>query len=427
MTMQRTLSSFLRRTLTALALLGAIPVGLHAQETQRVAAVVNEDVVSLHDLEQRMRLAILSSSMPDTMESRQRVASQVLRLLIDERLKIQEAQRLKVTVSANEIGNGIATIERQNKMPRGSFEPYLKSKGVDPETIHQQIRAELSWVHVVRRELVPNLRIGEEEITARLEMLKANLGKPEYLAAEIVLPVENPGRDEETRTLALKLLDQLKQGAQFSALARQFSQSGGSAGGDLGWISNGMLDDELMAPLETMAPGNITQPIRLVDGYHILLLREKRLAGEGGSTEPSLDIAQIFLTNLPGTTQSQVQDQLKQLKDAIAGAKTCDDFEKASRKIHTAEWSRPGVIKPSELPREVAQVAVGLKVGEVSEPLEMDGSRRLFIMCARTEAVEGGLPSRDDMRKRIEDERMEIMAKRYLRDLRRSAFVEYRM
>jgi len=427
MTMQRTLSTFLRRTLTALALLGAIPAGLHAQETQRVAAVVNEDMVSLHDLEQRMRLAILSSNMPDTLESRQRVAPQVLRLLIDERLKIQEAQRLKVTVSASEIANGIASIERQNKMPRGSFEPYLKSKGIDPETIHQQIRAEISWVHVVRRELVPNLHIGEEEITAHLDLLKANLGKPEYLAAEIVLAVESPDKDEETHTLALKLLDQMKQGAPFSALARQFSQSGGSAGGDLGWISNGMLDDELMTPLETMKPGNITQPIRIPDGYHILLLRDKRLAGEGGSTEPSLDIGQIFLTNLPGTTPTQAQEQFKHLKDAIAGAKTCDDYEKASKKVPTAEWSRPGVIKPSELPREVSQTAADLKVGEVSEPLEMEGSRRIFIMCARTEATPGGLPSRDDMRKRIEDERMEIMAQRYLRDLRRSAFVEYRM
>ena len=180
----RNLRFFLCRLLAALALLGALPAALAAQETQRVAAVVNEDMISLHDLENRLRVALLSSNLPDTMESRSRVAPQVLRRLIDERLQIQEAERVKIAISAGEIANGMANIERQNNMPRGAFEPFLKSRGIDPETIRQQVRAEISWARVVRRELLPDLKIGEEEIDARLETVKANLGKPEYLAAK---------------------------------------------------------------------------------------------------------------------------------------------------------------------------------------------------------------------------------------------------
>ncbi|HXP96368.1 MAG TPA: peptidylprolyl isomerase [Telmatospirillum sp.] len=422
MTLRSPLLSVLRGL--AVLLLCALPVA--AQETERVAAVVNDDIVTLHDLEQRMRLALASSNFPDTMESRSRVGPQVLRGLIDDRLKTQEAKRLKISISPAEIASSIATIERQNNMPAGSFEPFLKSKGIELDTMREQIRAELSWVRVVRHELVPDLHIGEAEIDARLASLQANLGKPEYLVAEIFLAVDDVRREAEVRTLAERLIEQMHQGAPFPALARQFSQTG-AAGGDLGWIAQGSLDDELMAALAKIDKGNITPPIRTVDGFHIMLLRDKRLAGQGEQGEPIYDIMTIHLPVLPGSTPAERETQLKQMRDLIASDKSCDEDEKQIKQvIATADYSRAPKIKRSEIPAEVFSLISGLGPRQVSTPLEENRSRRIFTVCGRVDP-KSGLPSRDDIRTRIEDEQLDIMAKRYIRNLRRAAFVEIRV
>lgn len=417
---------FLRGALLAsLALLGALAAPASAQ-TERVAAVVNEEVITLHDLDARMRMVILSSNLPDTQESKQRIVGQVMRRLIDERLQLQEAAKQKVNISANEIMNGINTIERQNNMPRGAMIPFLKNKGIDPETLRQQVKAELAWVRVVRRELVPNVRIGEEEIDTRLETLKENLGKPEYLAAEIFLGVEDPSKEAEVQSLAMRLLDQMRQGAPFSSLARQFSQSGAASGGDLGWVTQGMMDDELMTALSALQPGQTTQPLHLSDGYHILLLRDKRIAGQVTQTEPTLDMAQVFLNALPSATMAEREAQAKAFEESLAGVSGCDEVEKKVKHVPAADWTHPGKTMPSQLPAEIAAMTDNLKPGQLSKALVQDNVRRYFLVCGRTEP-KGGLPSRDDIRQKLEDERVNLGAQRYMRDLRRAAFVEIRI
>jgi peptidyl-prolyl cis-trans isomerase SurA len=414
------------RCLTALLMLGGLTTGLAAQETQRVAAVVNDDVVSMHDLEMRLRLVIMSSNLPDTVETRKRIAGQVLRKLIDERLQIQEADRLKIAIGPGEIAASIYTIERQNNMPKGGFEPFLKGKNIDPETMRQQVRAELAWVRVLRHEAAQDVRVGEEEIDARLAALKANLGKPEYLAADIFLPVDNPRAEGEVKTLADRLLEQMREGAPFSALARQFSATGSSAGGDLGWVSEGMYDEELMAVLAKMEPGRVSPPIRTVDGYHLLLLRDKRLSGQNANPEDVLDVGAISLSALPSATTAEREELISRFKEAVSGLNGCDAFPKALRAFPSSDWMRPGKLKTSEFPAEVLTQVVNLQPGQMSQqPLTTGSLNRFYVLCSRDKAS-GGLPSRDDVRQKLEDERMDIVARRMLRDLRRSAFVEIR-
>jgi peptidyl-prolyl cis-trans isomerase SurA len=412
------------RCLAILLLLGPSP-RIGAQETQRVAAVVNEEIVSLLDLDQRTRLALLSSNLPDTAETRARLLPAVLRRLIDEHLETQEAARLKIVIPANEIAAGIASIERQNNMPSGTLESLLKERGIDPDTVRQQIRAELAWRDAIRHELVPNLHIGENEIDARLATLKANQGKPEYLAAEIFLAVDSSSRDEEVRTLAERLIDQMRQGAPFSAVARQFSQTG-AAGGDLGWVSEGMLDDELMAALAKLDKGQASPPIRTVDGYHILLLRDKRIAGEETAPSTTVELLTIVLSSVPSATAAEREDQLKRLRDALAAGKTCDDYERLAPRIPSASAFRSGRMALNDVPLDIAPMIKDLQPGAISEPLSGPNNRRLFAVCSRTE-TKGGLPSREDVRRRLEDEHLETMATGYLRNMRRAAFVEIRM
>jgi peptidyl-prolyl cis-trans isomerase SurA len=414
----------LRRCAAAFSFLFALAAAA-ADDSQRVAAVVNDDIISVHDLDQRMKLVLLSSNLPDNVDTRGRILPQVIRRLIDERLELQEAEKNKITVDTAELAGALANIERQNNMARGSMEPMLRSRGVDPETLRQQMRADIAWSNVVREELSRDVHIGDDAVNTRLANLKSNLGKPEYEAAEIYLAVEGPRYEEQVKSLGDRLIEQLRGGAPFSSLALQFSQNAG--GGNLGWVSEGMLDDELMRALSRLQINQITPPIRAHDGYHILMLLNKRRIGEGISVGPTVDLLTVELTSLPSATMAERDAQLQRMKATLSSAKSCDDLEKLSKTVPSATYNRADKVPEAQLPQEVNAMIGKLGDGQISEPMEAGNLRRFFAVCGRHADQPGGLPSYDDMKRRMENDQLENLARRYLRDIRRNAYVDVRI
>ena len=409
----------------ALAVIAFSGPGHAADEAERVAAVVNDDIISVHDLDMRLKLVLMSSNLPDTVESRSRVMPQVVRRLIDEHLELQEADKQKVNVEPGEVNVAVSNIEHQNSMPRGAMEKALRARGVDPETLRQQVKADLAWSDVVHQELTRDIHVGDDAVNTRLANLKAQIGKPEYLAGEIFLAVDGPRSEDQVRSLADRLIDQLRQGAPFQSLAQQFSQNGGN--GQLGWVSEGMLDDELMKALGRIPVNNVSPPIRANDGYHILMLLDKRLIGAGMSSGPSVDLLNIELTSLPSATFAERDAQLARFKESMAPVSGCDNLEKATKTTPSTNYSRGDKVAIASLPTEVANLIGNLEIGQLSPPVDVVNARRFFAVCARHDDQPGGLPSYDDIKRRMEAEQLENLARRYLRDLRRNAYVDVRI
>ncbi len=243
----------------------------------RPAAVVNDDIISVLDLTMRMQLSIIAAGVEDSQEVRRRLTSQVLRGLIDERLQMQEATRLDIEVTDVQVAGALEQISQQNQMTEGQFLTMLRNRGVIPTTLIDQIRAQIAWQTVVQRRLRPTVVISTEEVEEVVNRLSARRGSIERRVAEIFIPVESAAKEAEGLANANRLLDELRRGANFAGLARQFSQSGtATLGGDLGWVQDGELDEELNSALLQMGPGDISRPIRTLTGYQILLLRDMR-------------------------------------------------------------------------------------------------------------------------------------------------------
>lgn len=415
------------------ALLAAPPAGAQTtpgqimapQGSEGVAAVVNQEAITFYDLNQRIALAELSSNQPDSPELHNQLKPQMLRRLVDEHLETQDAAAKKVAVPDADVDDAIAAVERQNQMQPGQLADVLSSHGIDPATFRAQLRAQLIWNQLVRQVLLPRIEIGDDEIDARLAQLKANQGKPEYLGADIFLPIDDPTRAQEVAALAQRLYDELSQGASFIALAQQFSQFGATTGGDMGWVSPGMIDDQLIAVLAKLDPGAIAPPLRLADGIHILTLRAKRIAGQGDDNEATYDLAAIDMTSLPSASPGEVQQQIDAAKHALAGAKTCDDYSNDTQHVTNANFSRLGVNAESDMPASVLAMVRGLQPGQMTSVVNSGTLHRIYVVCAFTPASKG-MPSRDDLRRELVSERIEALAEGYLRDLRRSAFIEIR-
>src|SRR5271165_1071014 len=119
------------------------PAG-QATET-RIAAVVNDEVISVADLQSRLRMVMLSSNFPDSQETRQRIASQVLRTIVDEKLQMQEAKRQNVSATDDEIKKAVSQIEKQNNMQPEQLDAVLKAHGIERASLIDQLTASIVW------------------------------------------------------------------------------------------------------------------------------------------------------------------------------------------------------------------------------------------------------------------------------------------
>src|SRR2546430_8417315 len=111
----------------------------------RIPPVVNDEVISVADVRSRLRMVMLSSNLADSPETRQRVAGQVLRTIVDEKLQLQEAKRQNITATDEEIKRAFAQIEKQNNMQPGQLEQILKVQGIDRGALIDQLTASIVW------------------------------------------------------------------------------------------------------------------------------------------------------------------------------------------------------------------------------------------------------------------------------------------
>src|SRR5712675_2077570 len=190
----------------------------------RVVARVNDDAITDFDLSQRVLFAIRTTGLQDSPELRQRMAAQMLRQMIDEKLQIQDAKRLGLKATDGELQQRFSDIERSAGMPHGQFRQYLQSVGVPLEIAVQQIEAQIAWNKIIRRKVRPQVDVSEAEIDDALGRMRTNVGKTESRVAEIFVPVDRADLADEAKRSADRITEQLKRGAPFGAVAQQFSQ-----------------------------------------------------------------------------------------------------------------------------------------------------------------------------------------------------------
>jgi peptidyl-prolyl cis-trans isomerase SurA len=392
----------------------------------RIAAVVNDEVISVTDLASRIRMVMLSTSIPDTPEARQRLAAQVLRQLIDEKLQIQEAKHKNITATDAEIKKAIATIEQQNNMKPGQLDEVLKANGIERSAMVQQVTASIVWAKLVRQIAADTDPVSDEEVDETLKRLKQNENEPQSRVAEIFLAVDNPQQDAEMLVLANRLIDQMKQGARFSAVAQQFSQSATAAvGGDIGWIQPDELSPPLGKAMGPMRPGELSPPIRTPAGYYILLVLDRRNGRVVSEEDTMLHIVQVVFPLPPQSSDEARRTAFAEAAAARTNAKNCQDMLRIGRE-KAPQLSSEGDLRASQISPAMRSVVLGLAVGQPSEPIVQKNGIGVIMVCKKTEP-KPTITTREEVFETLMRERLDTLARRYMRDLRRNAYVDVRV
>ena len=410
----------------------ATPSG-QPQETpdMSIAAVVNDEVISVYDLQSRERMVLLSSNLPDTPDARKKLETEVLRSLVDERLQLQEAKKQNVVATDDEINSALGKIEKQNNMQPGQLSEFLKSHGIDRNSLISQVKASIVWAKLVRRKAAETVEISDDEVDAAMKRIKEHAGEPQSRIAEIFLAVDNPTQDAEVRALAEKLTDQMKQGARFSAIAQQFSQSATAAvGGDLGWLRPDQLPPDLATAVAGLKPGELSPPIRSGGGYYLLLVLDRRNGDTGGSQTPDTvyDVVQVVLPLPPNATDAMKRSAAIEANGFRQAAKSCPDLLKIGKE-KAPQFASEGTVNGSTITPQMKQILDKLSPNQASEPILQRNGIGVIMLCSKgtQQAAKATMPTRDEVFDSLLREKLDTVSRQYIRDLRRAAYVDVRV
>ena len=393
-----------------------------AQDMLRPAAVVNDEVISILDLTQRARLTLLATRQKDGPETRRRLIPQVLRRLVDERLQLQEAERLEIVVNDRQVEAALSDLAGQNKMSRDQFVTFLRRRGVLASTISDQLRAQIAWSVVVARRLRPSVNISDEEIQEVVDRVSTGENAVQRRVSEIFLAVENAQLEAEVRENAARLLRRLGEGANFGTLAREFSQAASaSLGGDLGWVAQGELQPELEEALASSAPNSIVGPVQTTTGFYLLDFREQRQAGQ----EETLNLKQVLFALPASPTPEQIEAERTRAAGARAQLTSCEAVEDVAAAIGSPGSGDLGTVKSSELPADIKSAVQNLPIGQASQPVQVPGGISVLLVCGRQGSGDG--IDRNRIITTLTNQRLDVLAQRYLQDLRRTANVDIRI
>ncbi len=399
--------------------------GKNDPNVRRATAQVNGEIITGTDIDHRLALIVAANDNKLPPEELARFRAQILTNLIDETLQIQEAAANEIEVTDAEVNQYFNRVAQQNfNRPANEVEKYLTSIGSSVATLKRQIKGELSWSRLLSRNVRPSANVSDAEVNAIIERIKANKGTTEYRLGEIYLSA-TPENQAAVTENARKIIEQLRQGGNFVAYARQFSEaSTASVGGDLGWLSLAQLPQTLATAAAQMN-ANEVQAVSSPGGISILLLIDKRQVATSDPRDSVLSLKQIAITFPKGTTEAQVAPLVKRFSDETQKINGCGAADEMARTLGADVVNRDG-IKIRELPAPLQQVMLDLQIGQSTPPYgSLEDGVRVFVLCGRDAPQEAASESFDEIMSRLEEERVNKRARIYLRDLRRDAVIEY--
>ncbi len=393
----------------------------------KIVAVVNGDVITSGDVSNRARLFALSTGLPTTNEVIDRLKTQIANQLVEEKLRLEEAQRRKVVVPDKQIAGAIHDIEQRNNMPEGALRDKLASLGVSARTLIDQIRVQLAWTQVLREHLAEKLNIADSEVDEQIRLHEAQTGKPEYRVGEIFIPVDDPANIADAQRFAETVIGELRGGAAFAAVAAQFSQTQTALeGGELGWVQPDRLDPQVARLVVQMPVGAVSNPVKVPGGFSIVTLQGKREVGRDMGTFVSL--RQVFLPFAePLDTQNPTEQQRQTLEKARGLAETvksCAQMEQVAKANPSTRPVDPGEVRLETVnPAPFREMLTKLPAGTASQPLVAADGIAVIVVCSK-EQKNAATQTKDDVRRRMIAERVEMASRQLMRDLRRKATIQ---
>ncbi len=274
------------RLAPALALLALFSGPARAELVDRVAAVVNNDLIALSEVEARAAPELQRvRAEPDAArraELRAQLVKRALDVLIGEKLMEAQIRDLNIEVSDAEVDLALEDVRKQNNIGAEQFEQLLAQEGYTMATYRVFMKRHLSRLKLVNLKVRSKVKISDEDLKAEY----AKVARDESLDAEVharhllvqVAPKATAEQVEAARQKALALMAEArKPGVDFAELAKKKSEGPSAAdGGDLGFFRRGLMVPEFEKAAFALPVGGVSEPVRTKFGWHVIKVEERR-------------------------------------------------------------------------------------------------------------------------------------------------------
>jgi len=255
-----------------------------AEVCNRVVAVVNSDVITLYELNNRIKE--MTGSAPEELMQKNEAMfrdaqRKILELLIDEKIAQAKIKELGIQVADRQVDNFLEKVKRDNQWTQEDLVAGLEKEGLPYEKYRERVRRDIERAQLIEYEVRSKIIIREEAIQKYYEDHRETFGVAEKVQlAGIFLMRKNMKSDEEMRELYKRAQDisaQLKAGADFSQMAANYSEGpGANQGGDLGQFTVDHLEAGLKSVVEALPEGGISDPVVRPNGIQIIKVVKKQ-------------------------------------------------------------------------------------------------------------------------------------------------------
>jgi peptidyl-prolyl cis-trans isomerase SurA len=400
----------------SIGLLWAVPAP--AAQPFAPAVVVNDDLITEFDVEQRMRLMQLMGVRGEKMRE------QAVESLIDDKLRAQAAKALGVKLDEQQLNAAIDEFARARNMTGKEMMARVVKAGVTRQAMIDLISNQAAFRDAMRLRFLARATPTDNEIEEE-KVRGPGVGASVLHLAELVLVIRERG-EVGTQALAEQLFKSLSGGADFAAAARKYSRSPTARkGGDIGWLPIERLPPTVVTALAPLAPGEVTRPIPVPNALVILKVLGARTADTAPATlaDVAVTVGRLVVALDPKASETDVAAAQVEAERVGKELKTCADVE-ARKQIFGTGSGTQGPVPLRSLPDAERQAIATLVPGEVSPPVRSKTGMEVILVCARTGKTD--VSAIEQVRNRLVNERMVSYATGYLQELRRDAVIEYR-
>ena len=392
-----------------------------------IAAVVNNKIISTKDISDRINFIGFMSKVEPTVMRSKKFKRQVLEQLIDEELERQEIKRLQIKITLEELNSAKNIMERQLKISKGKLLKFLAENKLSKLDAITQIETNLGWTKAVQTRYRNQLKISDDEISEIRKKVESSIGTTQLFLSEIVIENSIARGQENAKRLIEEIYTKIKEGANFSALARRFSNArSANFNGKVGWTTFDQLEPFLVSSLKLVKTGGITAPIKTKSGYLLLKVEAQKKVTEFDPLKTRVRILQLLFSPKQNNTKEQIDLKLSQIRTKFEDVNSCSKFKNLSKQIPDGELQDLGEFFMGELSTGLRKIVQKLKIGVASKPFKTSNGIAIISVCQRL-LPKSIIPSREAVALKLQGEKLEKLAKKYLYDLRQSAFIEIKI
>lgn len=416
----------------ALALIWLLAPWVQGQELDAIVAVVNDDVVLESEVAREINLVIPQLQQQGTaVPPAEQLRKQVVERLILKRLQQQRAKQLGIEVDEATLLEALSNIATRNGLSLEELKGTLEAGGIRFQDFREDTRMQILLSRLQTQEVARNVQVTDQEVERFLAKNASQLIPREQVRLQhilVALPDDpTPAQVAQAERKAKGLLAKLRGGADFAAVAAA-SSDGRTAlqGGDLGWFEMAAVPSLVADRARTMAPGEITEPLRSPSGFNIIKLTDVK--GGGPQSVTQTNARHILVRTNELVSDADAKTRLEQLRSRILGG---DDFATLAR-AHSDDTGSAlkggdlGWVSPGDTVPEFEEAMNALAPNAVSEPFQSPfGWHIVQVLERRTQDATDDL-LRLKAREAIQRRKAEEATDAWLRQLRDEAYVELR-